>query len=70
MYLTKSTVLKLKIETSRRKQKKSLHNTEKKEHKTQLNSKIISKQSTPNSSYIISCKSCLWNIPSNSYNKK
>ena len=69
MSSTKSKIFKPKIGTSIRKHKKSIHNIEKKEHTTQLNSKTISKQSIPNSSYIISCKSCFWSIPFSSYNK-
>ena len=69
MSSTKSRIFKPKIETSIRKHKKSIHNIEKKEHYTQLNSKTISKQGIPNSSYIISCKSCFWSIPFSSYNK-
>jgi hypothetical protein len=69
MSSTKSKILKPKIETSIRKHKKSIHTIEKKEHDTQLNSKTISKQIIPNSSYIISCKSCFWNIHFSSYNK-
>jgi hypothetical protein len=69
MSSTKSKIFKPKIGTSIRKHKKSLHDIEKKEHNTQLNSNTISKQSIPNSSYIISCKSCFWSIPFTSYNK-
>jgi hypothetical protein len=70
MSSTKSKILKPKIETSIRKHKKSIHTIEKKEHDTQLNSKTISKQIIPNSSYIISCKSCFWNVPFHNYNNK
>jgi hypothetical protein len=70
MSLTKPKVLKPKIGTSIRKQKKSIQKTEKKEHKIQLNSKIISKQNVLDSSYIISCKSCFWNVPFHNYKIK
>ena len=69
MSSTKSKIFKPKIGTSIRKHKKSMHSSEKKEHDTQLISKANSKQSIPNSSYIISCKSCFWNISLSSYNK-